>query len=273
MSARTIPLLILVMVPLMIAPGIAAPKAKAPQGKLIPLEPIFDNSYLLKGSVQHADQLPPAPAPLRTGAIFDESKLQTLTKDNSWYQIPAWFAGSWRSEEQSQYYQYDYSTGEEDHRRVKSMITSNEDIGWQKDKLGGIWQRVYHPYLTVSYGASVYFVSYVRLSIPLYVSNEKIVMRYQSVSAKVSNTTRRVVSSEQRESIQTYTPVTKYGFVKVVSSMKHFDEDGKPSILTQAVIGKSRTQMFSPWNTYKGLDIRALFKQYLIKRGLLERVP
>ncbi|HEY9867993.1 MAG TPA: hypothetical protein V6D08_02195 [Candidatus Obscuribacterales bacterium] len=227
---------------------------------------------VLRGSVSHSDTLAPVDPYLREGAVFDAGRLPKPKSGNVWYRIPGWSAGHWKTETSTCYYARDLRTGLADRQPTELVARAEEDVGFQSDRLGDIWEYQHGSYIQRVDAGDHLVVQMVHLQEPLSVSEDKVVLRFQSINVSVDQFTRRIMATKQVESIQTYTP---YGVdtLRCVSSIKAFDSNGKPNWLQRNVSYKRRTASYKPWNSYKGRDLRKLFRDYLVAQGLEHLVP
>jgi hypothetical protein len=227
---------------------------------------------VLRGSVSHSDTLAPVDPYLREGAVFDAGRLPKLEAGNVWYRIPEWWAGHWRTESSTCYYARDLRTGF-GHRQATEMVArAEEDTGFQSDRMGDIWEYQHGPYVQHVDAGDHLVVQIVHLQEPVSVSDDRVVLRFQSINVSVDTLTRRIKATDQIESIQTYTPHGA-NTVRCVSSIKAFDSGGKAYWLQRNVSYKKRTAPYKPWNLYRGRDLRKLFRDYLIAQGREHLVP
>jgi hypothetical protein len=220
----------------------------------------------LKGSVEHTERLSPVEPAFRIGATLNVSKLPKFVAGNKWYVIPHWLAGKWHQDKQTTYYSYDYETEEADRSRHETTARGDDELGWQQDRRGGIWQYENAPYIAVVEGDGYFAVQIIKMSEPVSVSEKQVVLRFRGIDLHVDSDTKRIVASSQNEKLQVYTQ-SDYGpgYSRCVASIKSFDEDGKPSRLSQAATISVQRQLFTPTNDYKGKDMKQLFRQYLFR--------
>lgn len=232
----------------------------------------FAGRPVLRGSVSHSETLAPVDPYLREGAVFDAGRLPQLEAGNVWYRIPEWSAGHWKTETSICYYARDLRTGLAYRQPTELVARSEEDVGFQSDRKGDIWEYQHGSYIQRVDAGDHLVVQVIHLQEPVSVSEDKVVLRFQGINVSVDQFTRRIMATSQVESIQTYTP---YGVntVRCVASIKAFDSSGKPYWLQRNVSYKRRTAGYAPWNFYKGRDLRKLFRAYLIAQGLEHLVP
>ncbi len=249
------------------SPSTPSPSIKPPPPTKSPLT--------LRGQISNQDRLAPVEPQYRTGASLDVAnvgKLKALSPNNHWDRIPDWFAGTWLKKTSTVFYRYTYGLKTKNFSVETDMAISGETRGWQKDRAGNIWEYSYQNYYTVTECEDYWAVGYVKDAEMLEVTPEKTVMRFVAIKTIVDKTDKTILQTLQTESIQTYTPYAD-GIVKIVSSIKAFDEDGNPLRLSKALSLEQRTKAYSPMNQYRGHDMRKLFAEYLTTQGMASLVP
>jgi hypothetical protein len=227
---------------------------------------------VLHGRIEHSDSLPPVDASLRPGVAIDTTKLKALTPNNLWYRIPAWAAGTWHFEKQTNYFHYTYQTNDKLYLQDTFMARSDETRGWQKDFQGQIWEYCYNNYITETERNDAWSYHLVKYFEPLDVSEQSMTLKFVSTGILVDKTYQIIRCSSQTEAIQVYTPCAP-GLIKVQLSIKSFDEEGKPIRMAKGLCYQMRVAPFSPWNVYRGKNMRALFAEYLQTHGMTNLIP
>lgn len=210
----------------------------------------------------------------QAGAKLDKAHLPKFA-NNQFYSIPVWLAGKWHHDQQVTYYTYDYETKEEDRTRHQDTARGDEEIGWQQDRLGGIWQYGNAPYTTIVKGDGHYVVQITKAIEPISVTPKQLVVRFVGIDLLVQNGTNVILSAQQSDKLQIYTQSKEYGprYNRCVGSVKTFDQQGKPVRLSQVATIGVKVQPFTPTNVYDGKDIKLLFHQYLLSRKLNNLIP
>ncbi|HEY9776593.1 MAG TPA: hypothetical protein V6C81_22715 [Planktothrix sp.] len=226
---------------------------------------------LLQGGIEHSSLLPSLPSNLITGATLDEKLLNAPPSLEDWYWIPEWLAGDWHRDEETVVSSHNYETGEDNNTPHTMAASERAEFGVQRDKLGGIW----HTRLATAGVAdcgSYLSVALMQSQEAQTVSKSNVVIKDQFTELHVNPDTKVIVWSAQAESI------TKYerqdgGTIKATTSIKFFDEQGQPTIeqLNESVI--KQTKPFAATDTYKGRDLKELFKQFLISHNETDRIP
>lgn len=221
------------------------------------------SAKVLEGISDHSSGLPPLDAQYRPGAKFDDvapAKAQPL---NKWYHMPDWLAGVWQSKQHSLIYQFNYKTKKEWEAKNRfSYYLAEERFGKQKDSQGGIWDLPLAP--LVNKALSKDFVSYHHITNIeyLYVGDDGMVMRIRSVVTLVSRAGSEIVSAYQQESISTRLPAGE-NLMRVRDSIKVYDIEGHPLRRSKVEAIATRVGPFEPLNERNGLDLKAMFIEFL----------
>jgi hypothetical protein len=101
---------------------------------------------LLRGGVEHSEQLAPVQPGLKVGGTFDEAHLQNGTVTAIWYRVPPWLAGTWQYQESNQIFYLDYKTKVTDVKTYTNQTNSSGFWGCERDRLGGIWDYISVPW-------------------------------------------------------------------------------------------------------------------------------
>jgi hypothetical protein len=243
---------------------------------------------MLFGNVQNSQSLAPLAPELRAGVQSNTVKLTEQKQYNYWYRVPAWWAGTWRTETNTTFYTHKYKSDswanylpivglgpqQNSGNWQLNMVMDRGDTmcGFQRDKSGQIWQFGYSNFSSCMLEESYCALDFITEHDPLEITDSKVVERFVSTQFLVSKKTRLIGAVSQFESILTYTPAGK-NLVKCVYSVKQFDRDGQPEALTEGVAMRLRVMPFKPWNHYDGRDMVALFSENLKARGLADLIP
>lgn len=237
------------------------------------IQPGDNTSFIsLKGKVEHSAKLSPVPNFLRTGIKLDLENFPKLIAHTSWYRIPNWFAGQFKTEKSTCYYAKNLATNQDIALNEIRTAKSTETIGFQIDADGGIWEYQYDKYIQQVVGDDYITVQYVQEHEPLEVNNQKVVMRYKAIDVKVDKFSKDILETIQTESIQTYTAESK-DIIKCQSSIKAFDQDGNPDFINKTVSAKLRIKPFQCIDSYADKDLKADFITYLEARKLYDLIP
>jgi hypothetical protein len=226
---------------------------------------------MLQGGVEHSQELPSLPRSLKTGAIFDEKIVTAPPAVDDWYWIPDWLAGDWRRDEEVVVSTYDFKTGTENREPHEIAATELAQFGVQRDRLGGVWNCRLATSGKADCG-SYYSVALVQLQKPLMISRNMVVIKDLFTELHVNKETNVITYSAQAESLTRYECLVD-GRIKASVSVKEFDEGGMPAKQEEHVSVTNRIKMFSPLDVYKGRDLRAAFRRFLISQGKTDLVP
>jgi hypothetical protein len=222
---------------------------------------------MLQGSIEHKSQLDPVQRNLRVGTTVNIPKLQSLTPGNVWSRLPNWAAGSWKTLSMTAYYRYNY------HHKTKNMLIDTfmdkgtETFGWQRDRNGDLWHFVGTDFYTISEGETDYSVDFHKFHEVPEQDDKHFVVRHVCTRAIVGKKTRKVQRVFQAEALNVYT-LANESTIRCKSSIKEFDADGQPASLQKGISYEARVRAYAPWDTHKGKDMRALFREYLLSHGL-----
>lgn len=228
---------------------------------------------ILRGSAEiHSEALPPVDPRLQAGSIFNEQSLPKPQLNNDWYMIPAWYAGSKHMETQTILQDYDFRTGET--LSAKRTILNRQDlaIGFQMDANGQIWEFKRAPYTATTDGGGTFTKTFVRSREPLQVNQGTVVVRLVETSVLVDKQTNRIMRTLQEEQVNTYTPAGQ-GALNIQSSIKGFGADGQAQMQQTSVRSATQVAPFQPINIYNGMDMRLLFRDFMIAHGFANLLP
>lgn len=229
------------------------------------------NSKVLQGGIEHSVQLPALPNYLQVGSIFNQALLNANPELKNWYQIPNWLAGEWQREEETIVSSYDYATKQRTNEPKTIVARETAHFGLQADRAGGIWHCRIAAGGVADCG-SYYSVALLGLQEPLAVSDKRVVLRDLFTELHVAKETNVIMLSLQAESITSYRPV-RDGLVKTNTSVKFFEQNGTPKSMQKNLALTNRSAPFAPLNSYKGNDLRASFKRFLLSNGKDDLLP
>src|SRR5262249_39992914 len=142
----------------------------------------------------------------------------------------------------------------------------------QPDRNGQVWEFKRAPYKTTIEGQNALNVMMVSNREPLYVNQDKVVIRLLQTSLTVDKASQRIMNTSQVEQINTYVPAGP-GVMNLQSSIKTFGADGSPQVQeTNSGLVYTRAA-FQPVNYYEGRDMRALFRDYMLSHGYSNLLP
>jgi hypothetical protein len=225
----------------------------------------------LQGRIEHSNKLAPLGSEYRTGATLNLAALKSGPSKNYWYQIPSWSAGTWEGKTETNISVEDLRSGYKDFQNDTQNWLIDGRRGFQTDRMGNIWQFDHGAFVSVGEADKYRGVMYVKSATPLEVNESQLVIKYDNVFFKVSKLTNKILKVLQRENIQTY---RKEGYLlKVTASIKIFDEDGVAVAKGSTLSYETQLAPFAPINFYKGQDLRAMFKDFLVEHKLDDLIP
>lgn len=200
---------------------------------------VLNNGPHLQGLIQHSDSLPPLPAKYRAGAFFGAYGLPSLTGQreapvNVQFKIPDWLAGKWERSHSVETQRIELPSNKALKPAGMTMAKSQDVFGTYKDKNGQIWQVFSSNHATGEVDRGEYVDRHTVTKYNLDVINARTaVVEVRAFHLIVSKKTQRIVQSYQDEEFNTYDLLGE-GVVKTDSSVKVFDGDGNPQMLTRS---------------------------------------
>lgn len=232
--------------------------------------------FLLQGRIEHSEFIQPMEAQLQPGAALKLDNLPKLEPANHWVKIPDWFAGTWVSTGVTQNSLHKYGQGiPETYDRTTHFYPSMSIRirGYQRDRSGQIWYFCGTPSTLVDYNLSTIQNIHSALSLDLVEgSKEKVIFKNLDQSTYVDLKRFTVTFSEQRETIETFTPAGD-GVVHASSSSRSFNSQGVPYKDAQLESSWRRIKPFENVNTKDGRDLKQLFRNFLKDNGREDLIP
>lgn len=209
----------------------AQPAKPAPQAAV-------SQSPHLQGVIQHSDTLPPLPAKYRAGAFFGAYGLPSPTgqrepRVNVQFKIPDWLAGKWERSHSIETQRTELPSNKALKPAGLTTAKSQDVFGTYRDKTGQIWQVFSSDHATGEIDRGEFVDRHTVTKYNLDVLNARTaVVEVRAFHLIVSKKTQRIVQSYQDEEFNTYNLLGE-GVVKTDSSVKVFDGDGNPQLLTR----------------------------------------
>ncbi len=218
----------------------------------------------LKAEINHSDVADPVEAKLLPGQLFDAANLPpgSTGDSNNWYKIPKWLAGTWHKDSQTNSYQYNFQTRQEDSTQRTVIAKGNGIWGTQTDAQGEIWEFNPAPYVDTVDGGADTIVQLIRSSEPLEVSNERFVKNTLDTQLRVDKATGKIKTVQTAEQISTYT-IDSPGVLKRETSSKIFGQDGKPLMLARSIAYENKIAEYQPRDAINGKNLKSLFQEYI----------
>lgn len=239
-----------------------------------PLEPLVDKSFkpiTLSGGVKHSESLPPIQSKLSVGAEYDEKKLEKPARSRDWYKVPAWLAGTWQSD-----FQTNISVDKNGKKNLLNTVKNHgiAHYGKQLDRKAGIWDYVEVPIEVQSETDKVINKDLTIKEVILKNSASSFVLKDVFTRRRVSKSTGKIIELTQMEQISSIQPIGK-DKIEVLGSLKEFDRKGHTLGLTNAIVVFRRSSSFKQDNFDKASheDLRPSFKLYLKTHSLEKLLP
>lgn len=203
-------------------------------------EPGGTSGGVLRAEISHSDTLPPLPPGMRAGEAYMNWAVQGgdspygLTNRTLRFEIPAWLAGRWQRTQSMETKRVELPSGKPVKAAGRTEAKVQEQFGTFVDGEGKIWQ-VFDPRRSkgeVDRGEAmdIHHVSKYNIEI---LDPKNVLVSVTATHLVVSKDKRMVLKSYQDEELNTYT-LTGQGRARTDSSVKVFDQSGKPVLLTRS---------------------------------------
>lgn len=203
----------------------------------------------LRATIQHSDSLPPLPPKFRAGAFFGAYGLPNLKgereqRQNLQFMIPHWLAGKWERTHSTETQRTELPSGNALKTAGLTTAKAFDVFGSYRDKDGQIWQVFSSDHASgeVDRGEFTDRHTVTKYSLEV-VGPNCVVVEVRAFHLVLNKKTQRIVQSYQDEEFNTYTLIAD-GKVKTDSSVKVFDGDGAPKLLTRSHSNETRINRF-----------------------------
>ncbi len=203
------------------------------------------------------------------------------SKGNAWFKVPNWSAGTWESLSSLQVFMSD----ERSKREETGSRTLNENrhiqIGWQKDKLGSIWQREEELRFKPS-ALKMQVEDKDKLGKEPKILSEIIYRKLVNEDANSitvitttyfpkHNTAEKWVNTESKQSISTYRNIEPEIMLQECEE-RDFDSDGFPTKTRRFFSIFRLMKSFEPIERVGNFDVQASFRKFLSDNNNFERM-
>ncbi len=198
------------------------------------------SSLKLQAGVTHSEVLTPLPETQRPGRIFRGDAIGAGSQRMKRFKVPDWMAGIWQRSEAREILRVELPSG----RKVKpvgNQVARVRDVfGSFRDGNGQVWQ-IFNPLKATGQVDRGVSMDYHRVhSYDLVITGPKsVVVEVQATHTLVSKANRRIADVYQDEELNTYT-LSPDGKLQTDSSVKVFDMEGKPFLLTRTMSSEIR---------------------------------
>jgi hypothetical protein len=188
------------------------------------------------------------------GQVFDERNLPPLHTKRCWYEIPAWFAGTWHRDSEQRKMLF-----------MQLSLQSRRDRirGYQADAFGRIWHACDEPSLVVVDQARSVEYKLILSIEPVRVSADSVTIRFVDRSITVDKISGRVVRIYDQDMLQESTPCGP-GLVHTKAT-----EGGKIA----GTFDEHLIQAFSPIDQDDHRNYYLEFCEHLSRAGHPEAIP
>lgn len=205
---------------------------------------------VLEGALQFSDKMP------ELGKYFNLTAFKTNTDDDSWFVIPEWLAGEWRSE-----------SGRLVEGKVPNEFLEEKEIfGHQRDKIGNIWNSAEDTLVQGNSGNRSFEV--IRVYTPIEISNDKAIFKMTN-SIVQKDSSNKVVSVKRSEAIRR---ICKGAFdrISVFTEFQSYDDTGFKTSKGKYEEFRRLDNEFQTRDDIGDKSLKASFNKYLLKSGKLE---
>lgn len=198
------------------------------------------SSLKLQAGVTHSEVLTPLPDAQRPGRIFRGDAISAGSQRMKRFKVPDWMAGIWQRSEAREILRVELPSGRK-LKPVGNQVARVKDVfGSFRDGNGQVWQ-MFNPLKATGQVDRGLSMDYHRVhSYDLVITGPKtVVVEVQATHTLVSKANRRIANVYQDEELNTYT-LSPDGKLQTDSSVKVFDMEGKPFLLTRTVSSEIR---------------------------------
>lgn len=220
--------------------ALTSPSAKVP----MPLAPTEGTgnpaAFKLQAGVTHSEVLMPLPEAQRPGRIFRGDAVSAGAQRMKRFKVPDWMAGIWQRSEAKEISRIELPSG----RKLKpagNQVARVKDVfGSFRDGNGQVWQ-MFNPQKASGQVDRGLSMDYHQVhSYDLVITGPKsVVVEVQATHTMVSKANHRIANVYQDEELNKYT-LSPDGKLLTDSSVKVFDLNGKPFLLTRATSSEVR---------------------------------
>ncbi len=203
----------------------------------------------LEGKVEHSESVSPFDN-ISVGTKFDENSLPRGENEGHWWRVPKWLQGHWHKTGKIEILAFHDLQKDEPVPFKKHVTVSyphNEVIGHQTDQRGQVWAYVPIPSVVKTVQGNHINVNVINGFDVMDEQEESITIRIFAVTVMVDNTSHKVISICQRESLQTWNSI-RNNEVTIHDSTKFFDRDGVPIFTKKMLSHTKKCASFSPVN-------------------------
>lgn len=212
-----------------------------------PLEPEeFETSgksaagFKLQAGIAHSEYLAPVPETQRPGKIFRSAIVKPAARAANRFRVPEWLAGVWQRMEASEISRTELPSGKKLRPAGNQIARVRDVFGSYRDAKGQVWQ-LFNPLKAagqVDRGASMDYHNVHGYDLVI-TGPRSAAVKVRASHTLVSKANRRISKVYQDEELNKYSLLSD-GRLQTDSSVKVFDMDGKPFLLTRTMSSELR---------------------------------
>ncbi|MBX9569475.1 MAG: hypothetical protein K2X77_11300 [Candidatus Obscuribacterales bacterium] len=215
----------------------------------------------LESKIRLADEVDAVDPRVSVGSTFDKQYITSvlggessvLDYKNGWFQIPAWFAGSWTSTNTSSTYRRNEITGVVDNEARLYNTKNGGEWGHMRDSFGNVWHVYGHKFWSISKSADYDRYSFKSNIEPVYVTEKAVILKAGGVDIKVDKAN-KVISVTPFQQISQYKPV-RDGVIRAKKLFRAYDPGGKAAFSTSELEVYQRSKPFIEFRPDNKLDV------------------
>jgi len=228
----------------------------------------------LQGNVQLDESLPALDKSFAPGEIFDVGVMEKSKGAVTFYKIPNWMAGSWKSEKARKTSFLNYQGSSNVDLGEDYLARSVGRFGVILDRSGQLWNLSQVNYWSKTEYADHCGYSLISDFAVVEFSDKACTTSDKCLVIMIDNATGKIISTQQRETVDfhQYQSPTIY---KTTSTHKSFDWKGCPLCLVTNESYETRLEPFSnrAGEQVDGVRMSKLFADFLREKGLASLVP
>ncbi len=237
------------LLPIPSSDRIGFPSGNATAPPLYPVPSISEPSKLPQASIEFSNRAPhvdnaAAAYKLRLHEVMQQNAMavgQSRRGQRIQIKVPPWLAGHWQRTETNEVSRKELPSGKVLKPVGKQAAIVTDVFGLYKDRRGNVFMMVPLGSVgAIDRGSAIDYHQVKKYEMML-VGKDSAVIKVQAVHQVVNKKDRQVIAAYQDEELNRYTLV-KDGLVKNDSSVKVFDEMGKPKLITRAVSTERRVK-------------------------------
>lgn len=227
---------------------------------------LFDRQEIgtMPAGIRFDDSVEPAGPEFKLHKLFSSINLPVEDKEDTWYQIPRWRAGSFHREKQ-----IDHTLSGD----IESISRADHVYGMQVDRNGGIWHHMSWPRITrISLdGYSQYKI--INRYEPVTMSDNEYCVKICSTNIDVDDKTGKVIRVGKQEEFDRYFPAGN-GIARGNCLIQGFSQHGRPNTtIERCSVEEELTKPFAVVNTFRGKNLKESFCNYLQSHDKATLIP